>query len=188
MTTMRHWLAVFALVGLTTAAVALSAEQGPLLLRYPAANRTHLVFTYANDLWVVPRAGGEATRLTAGNGNAALPSISPDGTTVAFTGDYDGNRDVFVVPIAGGIPRRLTSHPTDELVRGWSPDGHAVLYASAANSFYHDETQLYTVNTTGGFPESLPVPSATEASFSPDGTHLAAGNDNGDMVVIDLRR
>jgi len=170
---MRHWLAVFALVGLTTAAVALSAEQGPLLLRYPAANRTHLVFTYANDLWVVPRAGGEATRLTAGNGNAALPSISPDGTTVAFTGDYDGNRDVFVVPIAGGIPRRLTSHPTDELVRGWSPDGHAVLYASAANSFYHDETQLYTVNTTGGFPESLPVPSATEASFSPDGTHLA---------------
>ena len=169
----RDWFLVLAAVALTTASQTGSADQGPLLLRYPTANRTHLVFNYASDLWIVPRTGGEATRLTAGNGSESLPAISPDGSTVAFTGEYDGNRDVFLVPVTGGVPRRLTFHPADESVRGWSPDGQRVLYSSAANSFYHDESQLYTVSTTGGFPEPLPVPSATEASLSPDGTHIA---------------
>jgi tricorn protease len=92
---------------------------------------------------------------------------------IAFTGEYDGNHDVYVVAAAGGVPRRLTFHPADEDVLGWTPDGKKILFASWGNSFRHFEDQLYTVPVEGGFPTKLPIPIGDEASFSPDGTHLA---------------
>ncbi|HUL75938.1 MAG TPA: peptidase S41, partial [Vicinamibacteria bacterium] len=87
------------------------AGSPPLLLRQPALSRTQLVFNYAGDLWIVGREGGTARRLTAAVGDETNPCFSPDGTLVAFNGEYDGNQDVYVVPAAGGTPRRLTFHP-----------------------------------------------------------------------------
>ena len=78
-----------------------AAQQKPLLLRTPAVSRTHIVFSYAGDLWSVPRGGGDATRLTADVGREFNPLFSPDGRWVAFTGEYDGNVDVFVVEATG---------------------------------------------------------------------------------------
>ena len=145
----------------------------PLLLRFPTVSKTQIVFTYADDLWIVSRDGGDARRLTSGIGIEALPSFSPDGSQVAFTGEYDGNRDVFVVPAAGGVPRRLTYHPAEEYVVGWTPDGKRVLFNSWGNSFMHFEDQLYSVPVEGGFPTQLPIPIAASASMSPDGSHVA---------------
>src|SRR5262245_13607405 len=104
---------LMALTGLAlTGAAALSApEATPLLLRNPTLSRTSIVFSYAGDLWSVPRDGGEARRLTAGPGSEAVPRFSPDGSQIAFTGEYDGNIDVFTIPAEGGVPRRLTWHP-----------------------------------------------------------------------------
>jgi len=77
------------------------------------------VFAYAGDLWRVPREGGDAERLTSGVGIESDPSFSPDGSRIAFTGQYDGNIDVFVVAASGGVPTRLTYHPlADEVVGG----------------------------------------------------------------------
>jgi tricorn protease len=145
----------------------------PLLLRFPTVSKTQIVFNYAGDLWIVGREGGDARRLTAGVGVETLPSFSPDGSMIAFTGEYDGNRDVFVVAATGGVPRRLTFHPADEEVLGWTPDGKNILFASWGSSFRHFEDQLYTVPAEGGFPTKLPLPIGDEAQFSPDGTHLA---------------
>src|ERR1700676_627386 len=90
----------------------------PLLLQAPTLNQTHIVFSYAGDLWSLPRAGGEATRLTAGPGIETNPIFSPDGTQIAFQGEYDGNVDVFVIPATGGIPKRLTFHPSPDVPVG----------------------------------------------------------------------
>jgi len=79
------------------------------LLRFPTVSKTQIVFNYGGDLWIVSRDGGDARRLTSGVGDETMPSFSPDGTMVAFTGEYDGNRDVFVVRATGGVPKRLTS-------------------------------------------------------------------------------
>jgi tricorn protease len=144
----------------------------PLLLRFPTVSKTQIVFNYGGDLWIVSRAGGDARRLTSGAGVEILPSFSPDGTMIAFTGEYDGNRDVYVVPATGGVPRRLTFHPADEYVLGWTPDGKNILFNSWGGSFRHFEDQLYTVPVEGGFPTKLPIPIGEEAQFSPDGTHL----------------
>src|SRR3954471_2420593 len=92
-----------------------AAESNPqLLLRFPTVSKTQIVFNYGGDLWIVSRDGGEARQLTSGVGIEALPYFSPDGTQIAFTGEYDGNRDVFVIPAQGGVPRRLTYHPAEE--------------------------------------------------------------------------
>src|SRR5579884_965608 len=85
------------------AAVCCAQTEKPLLPRKPGISKTQIVFSYGGDLWIVGRDGGDARRLTAGVGNETDPQFSPDGTMVAFTGEYDGNKDVYVVPAAGGI-------------------------------------------------------------------------------------
>jgi tricorn protease len=145
----------------------------PQLLRFPTVSKTQIAFNYGGDLWIVSREGGDARRLTSGVGSETLPFFSPDGAMIAFTGEYDGNRDVYVVAAAGGVPRRLTFHPAEEDVLGWTPDGKSILFASWGSSFRHYEDQLYTVPVEGGFPMKLPLPIGDEASFSPDGAHLA---------------
>ena len=167
-------LAAVTLIALSTyLQIAFSQSDPKLLLRYPAVSRTQIVFNYGGDLWIVSREGGDARRLTSDVGEEVNPAFSPDGTMVAFTGEYDGNKDVYVVPATGGVPRRLTFHPAEEYVVGWTPDGKNILYASWGNSFRHFEFQLYTVPLEGGFPTQLPLPVAVEASYSPTGTSLA---------------
>src|SRR5262249_2711813 len=153
--------------------VSLRAADGPpLLLQKPTLSKTHIVFAYAGDLWSVPRAGGSAVRLTSGVGNETDPVFSPDGTQIAFTGEYDGNIDVFVVPAAGGVPRRLTWHPAPDSVLGWTPDGKRIIFTSPRTA-YSRFNELFTVPAEGGVEEKLPLPSGSQASMSPDGQFIA---------------
>src|SRR2546425_51146 len=78
------------------------------LLRFPTLSRDSIAFVYGGDIWTAPRGGGTARQLTTDAGLEWLPRYSPDGKWIAFTGQYDGNRDVYVIPSAGGEPRRLT--------------------------------------------------------------------------------
>ena len=96
---------------LTLELVALAQGERPLLLRHPTISQTQVVFSFAGDLWIVDRAGGDARRLTSGIGAETDPFFSPDGTQVAFSGEYDGNRDVYVVPATGGVPNRRPPSP-----------------------------------------------------------------------------
>ncbi|MDQ6612935.1 MAG: protease, partial [Gemmatimonadota bacterium] len=97
---------------------------GPLhaqtrLLRTPTVSATNIAFAYAGDIWIVERAGGSARRLTSA-GNESSPKFSPDGRSIAFSGDYGGNTDVYVMPAAGGEPKRLTWHSGADVVQGWT--------------------------------------------------------------------
>ena len=152
---------------------ALSAHaSGPLLMQKPTLSKTHIAFSYAGDLWLVSREGGEARLLTSGEGTKTGPVFSPDGSMIAFSGDYDGNVDVYVMPSEGGVPRRLTHHPAVDEVLGWSPDGKSVLFRSTRNS-YSRFNRLFTVSLEGGLPRELPLPTAEFGAFSPDGKHIA---------------
>ena len=150
-----------------------SAQERPLLVRKPTMNRTHIVFQYAGDLWSVPRAGGEATRLTNGTGGEGNAIFSPDGQTVAFTGEYDGNTDIFTVPASGGVPKRVTAFPGVDALCNWTPDGKSLLFLSERSSESRRFMKLFTVPATGGLPAEVPLPTGHEGSFSPDGKQLA---------------
>ena len=163
----------FGCIALVVGALSVSAQRpaAVTLFQSPTVSRTHIVFAYAGDLWSVPRGGGDARRLTNGVGIESSPVFSPDGNTVAFTGEYDGNVDVFTVPAAGGVPTRVTYHPGADQAVGWTPDGQRVLFRSARWAT-NTVPALLTVSSAGGFPEQLPLPEAYSGAYSPDGSHL----------------
>jgi len=164
-------LVLYLLSNLFFAQLFAQADAG--LYRYPDVSKTQIVFTYANDLWVMPKEGGEAVKLSSPLGVESFPRFSPDGRNIAFTGNYDGNKDVYVIPVSGGIPIRLTSHGYPDRVVGWQPDGKRVLFASARESGRNRFNQMYTVAPTGGPSLKLPLAYAEFASYSPDGKEMA---------------
>jgi tricorn protease len=141
------------------------------LLHVPALSGRQIVFSYAGDLWTVGRPGGTATRLTSGVGIEGYPVFSPDGETLAFTGEYDGNVDVYTMPAAGGVPKRITFHPGADYATGWTPDGQRILFRSNRESFSR-YTQLFSVSKAGGLPEAMPLPMAFSGAYSPDGRRM----------------
>jgi len=142
------------------------------IFQRPALSKDLICFGYADDLWTVPRAGGKATILTTGVGIETAPVFSPDGQTIAFTGDYDGNTDVFTIPAGGGIPFRVTYHPAPDFAVGWSNDGKEILFRSSRDSASR-YTQLYTVPAKGGPARILPLPMAFQGVYSLDAKEIA---------------
>jgi tricorn protease len=146
------------------------------LLTQPAVSATHLAFIYAGDLFVADFAAsevGNVRRLTTDDGVESNPAFSPDGKTIAFSAQYDGNVDVYTVPVAGGAPTRLTWHPGADTVQGFTPDGKRVLFTSQRATFTIRYAQLFTVPIEGGIEDALPVPNASRAAYSPDGQRIA---------------
>src|SRR4051794_40467877 len=160
------------LIVITTLAIAApaSAQVDARMFRQPAVSADKIAFVYAGDIWLVPKAGGTAVRLSSPAGEESFPRFSPDGARLAYSADYDGNTDVYVVPTAGGAPVRLTHHPMADRVIGWHPDGTRVLFASARESGRQRYNQFYLVGVDGGLPEKLPVPYGEFGAFSPDAT------------------
>ena len=145
----------------------------PLLLRDPSLSKDKIAFLYADDIWTVPRGGGDAERLTSVGAVTEGPYFSPDGTQIAYSTHEHGQVDVYVVNAEGGVPRRLTWEPTGNYAVGWTPDGKDVLFASTHAS-YSDFLRLFRTHADGtGTPTVLPLPSAETGSFSPDGSSLA---------------
>src|SRR5947209_20204459 len=152
----------------------IATAQDTRLLRHPTVSRDAVAFEYAGDLWVVPRAGGQARRLTSTPGAETEPYFSPDGSQIAYTATVAGNSDVYVVSAAGGEPKRLTYHPGLDRVRGWTPDGRRVVFASARDCVPQESFfRLWTVSVDGGLPEALPLPRAFSGAYSADGHRIA---------------
>src|SRR5580698_9363641 len=131
-------------LGLAAALLAVTAHADPdgrTLMRFPTLSGDTVVFIAHDNLWSVPRTGGTASRLTADEGRDVMPRFSPDGRWIAFTGEYQGNRDVYVIPAGGGPARRLTfasditaDAPArwgpDNMVVGWTPDSRNIVFLS----------------------------------------------------------
>lgn len=153
------------------------------LLRFPTTNGKDIVFSYAGDLYRVSINGGAAQRITSHIGYEIFPKYAPDGKTVAFTGQYDGNSEVYTVPDQGGEPLRLTYTSTNNrddigdrmgpnnIVMAWTPDGKNIVYRNRITSSFTG--RLYKVDREGGLSEGLPLPEGGFCSYSPDGKKLA---------------
>lgn len=173
-------LSIFVLAG---APVLLSAAGEARLLRFPATNGKEIVFSYTGDLYKVPAAGGEAQRLTSHVGYEMFPRFSPDGKTIAFTGQYDGNTEVYTMPATGGEPLRVTYTATNSrddlgdrmgpnnIVMTWTPDGQRIVYRNRISDGFSGK--LFTVDKEGGLSEAIPLPEGGFCSYSPDGKQLA---------------
>ncbi|WP_324720756.1 S41 family peptidase [Salinimicrobium sp. HB62] len=147
--------------------------QDTRLLSQPAMSDEKIAFIYAEDLWVANRDGSNPKRLTVDEGVERNPVFSPDGSTIAFSAEYDGNIDVYVVPAEGGVPKRLTWHPYPDAVRDFSPDGSKVLFASQRDVFTNRYSSLFEVDIENGNVVPLKIPHANWASYNNDGSKIA---------------
>ncbi|MBO5406655.1 MAG: PDZ domain-containing protein [Bacteroidales bacterium] len=169
---------------LALAAAAFTAQADEArLLRFPSTDGNQIVFSYGGDLYKAPLAGGQATRLTSHIGYEMFARFSPDSKTIAFTGEYDGNREVYLIPAQGGEPVRLTYSSTNSrddlgdrmgpnnIVMAWSKDGKKIVYRNRTGDGFPGK--LWTISPDGGMPEQIPLPEGGFCSYSPDGKKLA---------------
>ena len=159
-----------------------AAETG--LLRFPAIHGDQIVFSYAGDLFSVSSSGGVARRLTSDVGYEMFPRFSPNGKSIAFTGQYDGNTEVYLIPAEGGVPRRLTYTANvdrddvsdrmgpNNIVLTWRDD-KTIVFRSKGTEWNPFKGQLMLASTDGGLPEQLPLPRGGWCSYSPDQKQLA---------------
>ncbi len=178
----RILLVLAALIPLLASA---ADRQEARLLRFPAVGGDNIVFSYAGDLYRVGINGGNAEKLTSHVGYEVFPRISPDGKTVAFTGQYDGNTEVYTIPVTGGEPRRITYSALvsrdlvgermgpNNIVMCWTPDGKQIVYRSKQWCFSGLRGQLMKVGAQGGTAEEIPTTEGGFCSYSPDGKYLA---------------
>jgi tricorn protease len=150
-----------------------SAQEINPIFRYPDVSQNHIVFSFANDLWLVDKNGGLATRLSSPPGPESWPKFSPDGKSIAYGANYDGASNIYTISIEGGLPEQLTHHGMSERVIEWFPDGASILYASSKYSGKQRFSQFYKQAITGGISEKLPIAHAEWGSISPDGKKVA---------------
>lgn len=120
---MTHTLRTVVLAAVLLVPAAADAQIDARLLQQPDVSATQISFVYGGDIWVVPKEGGVAQRLSTPPGEESFPRFSPDGSKIAFTGNYDGNPDLYVMPAGGGLPSRLTHHPDPDRMLDWFPTG-----------------------------------------------------------------
>ncbi|MFZ2874043.1 MAG: S41 family peptidase [Phycisphaerales bacterium] len=145
--------------------------------RQPTIHDDTIVFVAEGDLWKVSTAGGVATRLTSHPGNEGSPQISPDGSLVAFTAQYEGPTEVYVMPLSGGLPKRLTYDAARCAVSGWKPgsgDAPARVIASTTRFSTLPNTQLTLLNPETGARELVPLAQAAEGVYTDDGSLVFA--------------
>lgn len=161
------------------------APQEARVLRFPTIFEDQIVFTYAGDLYTVDSTGGTARKMTNHEGYEIFARFSPDGKHIAFTGEYDGNREVYLIPREGGVPKRLTYTATlgrddisdrmgpNNIVMTWMHDNQHIAFRSRMHEQNPFNGQLYTTSVAGGIPEQLPLPRGGFCSFSPDDKKMA---------------
>ncbi len=170
---MNRTLTVLSLIVLLAWGAPALADDAPgYVMRYADIGSGKIVFTYEDDLWLVPDTGGPARRITSHPGREAGAKFSPDGALLAFTGSYDGGTDIYVMDVEGGVPRRLTFHPAGSILLDWCPDGSGVIFtANREAPGYSNE--LYKMPIEGGMAIRLPVDRGSLASVAPDHSGLA---------------
>lgn len=156
------------LILLALCSCAVFAQQNKGYYQYPAIHADTIVFTSEGDLWTVGVQGGTARRLTTHPGEETRAAFSPDGKTVAFSGNYEGPTEVYTISATGGLPTRRT-FDGGALVVGWTPDGK-VLYSTHRFSTLPD-AQLATIDAENRI-ERIPLSQAAQGSYDTKGTAL----------------
>lgn len=164
---------LFTLLALSASQISFAQSTNEtLLLRHPTISDQHVAFVYGGDIWIAEKNGQHPRRLTVNPAVERNPIFSPDGSQIAFTGNYDGNTDVYVISIHGGEPKRITSHPSADVVRGWLSNDE-VYFTTAREFDYSLGSRLYKSKLDGALDLPLMMPEASQGAPSPDGRYWA---------------
>ena len=130
--------------------------------------------------WTVWKSQGEAreqpwdyfTRITESAGEETSPTLSADGTTVAYAAQVNGKSEIFAQRVGGRNASRIISDPEYDVGGpAFSPDGSMIAF--------HRSTALGGIFVAGATGESVRrlTDEGFEPAWSPDGTMIAYANE-----------
>jgi Tol biopolymer transport system component/DNA-binding winged helix-turn-helix (wHTH) protein len=118
-------------------------------------------------------------RLTFDSGLQTEPTVSRDGTLIAYASNQSGNFDIWVRPLAGGDPVQVTNHPADDTQPDWSPDGKWIAFRSERTwidaGSQRSTGGLFRVSVADRRVEQI-SPDGFAPRYSPDGVRLVFGS------------
>jgi tricorn protease len=169
--------AVIVFAGFLTHEIAHGQTSASPIVRELTISASEVAFLYADDIWISPRRGGMARRLVSKPGAKSTPRFSPDGHTIAFAGNLDGQESIYTVETNSGTVTQITHAAGNTNLCGWTPDGKILYMTNAFAPWFHWRVRtLYTVPSGGGLPHPLPLSFSGEGAVSPDGRYLAYAN------------
>lgn len=141
-----------------------------------------------SDVWIVAL-DGDAQRVTTHRAFDGKPTISPDGTQLAFPSDRDGTRNIWIVRV--GEPDEAARQLTFDGGRGptWSPDGESIAYGCPTSQSRYalcltEIRRGVVVQVTDGNANDF------NPEWGPDGTWIVVGREAADgrgiIAIVDL--
>lgn len=150
-------------------------------------------FVYDNDLWVVSFAGGVPRRITNTPSSEWNPQWSPDGATIAFSSNRDGNNFIYIIPASGGSP--LYTVKENMIIADWFSDSQYLLCSKYSLAYGRS---FYKVPIDGFRPQMIAEIGARYATLTPDNTQIIfqqggngyreayRGSANGELWLLDI--
>lgn len=158
----------------------LKTEEGTWLSLDVSPDGKTIAFDLLGDIYLLPITGGKAKRLTKGLAYDTHPKFNPDGKSIAFTSDRDGNENIWVKDLATGDSSQITKEKTAYLQSGeWTPDGNYLVVSKGRRNL-----KLFLYHKDGGSGVQLiKKPEGAkfiEPAFGPDGRYIWFSRRNSD--------
>lgn len=156
---------------ITTRTLEFTTDEGTWISLDLSPDGETIVFELLGDLYTLPVAGGQASRITSGQGYDMQPRYSPDGSRLVFISDRNGSENVWIADADGTHPRALTEGERESTMSPvWTPDGDYVVVTKGSDLwiFHVDGGSGLQISGLG---QERP-PAHMGAAFSPDPRYL----------------
>ena len=128
---------------ITTRTLEFTTSEGTWISLDLSPDGQTIVFELLGDLYTLPVAGGEATRITSGQAYDMQPRYSPDGSRIVFVSDRNGSENLWIANADGTGAKALTTSDRESYMSPiWAPDADYVIAAKGS--------QLWLYHTDGG--------------------------------------
>lgn len=142
---------------------------------------TRIIYQYGlenSDIFLYDIGSGHTVKTVENPAFDGDPTFSPDGQSIAFVSDRDGNPEIYLQNLDGTDLRRVTNHPAQDAFPTFSPDGTQLAF----NSDREDENrEVYLMNIDGSGIQRLTNSRSDDETYpgcwSPDGTQLLFTSD-----------
>jgi acetyl esterase/lipase len=142
-----------------------------------------IIYAAKTGLFIISSTGGPGRAIVLSGDFISSPTVSCDGTQVAYIVESDVGQSVWIAHIDCSLPPRCVAASSETVFRydpSWRPGTHELIWHE-----WHAPNMPWDGSTIGGtIPVSVSAPSVGQPRWSPDGSRLGyVGDASGYMVV-----